>query len=486
MHAHAKDTRARHYERRTPERSVTYQVLQEHWETFRDRTEHPIPKFVKAEVEAYLRCGILAHGFVRTACEDCGHEELVAFSCKRRGFCGSCIGRRMSETSMHLVDEVLPEVPVRQWVSSFSWQLRYLMGYDRALASEILNAVAQTVRDRIAWRIKHERKLASVEEVETGCVMFVQRFDSALRLNVHAHTLVLDGGYVWVDEKLVFHKLGDDDDSVTQADVEWVAKRAWQRIEVILRKHGRDIDDVDPVAEQEPFLAEVYGHAISGRGTTKVLDEADETSPSGKALLAQVGGINVHAERVIDGRDRPQLERLCRYAMRPPIAQKRLELLPDGRVYYEMKRAWKDGTVSLVFEPLEFIRRLCAFVPPPYSHMVRYFGILAPHALFRDLVVPKRPLVSGQQLSLFSSRDLPSTEATETSRIAWALLLKRVFKIDVTVCRQCSGDVRVLEAVTEKEEIRCQLMMMGLPVDPPELHPPRAPPQRRFEFDDAC
>ncbi len=93
---------------------------------------------------------------------------------------------------------------------------------------------------------------------------------------------------------------------MTEDDVEWVATRAWQRIEVILRKHGRDIDDVDPVSEQEPFLAEVYAHAISGRGTTKVLDDVDETSSHGKALVAQVGGINVHAERVIDGRDRPR------------------------------------------------------------------------------------------------------------------------------------------------------------------------------------
>ncbi len=148
--------------------------------------------------------------------------------------------------------------------------------------------------------------------------------------------------------------------------------------------------------------------------------------------------------------------------MRPPIAQKRLELLPSGRVYYEMKRAWKDGTVPLVFEPLEFIRRPCAFVPPPYFHMVRYFGILAPHALFRHVVVPKRPLVSGQQLPLFPHRELPLSDAAkQTSRIAWALLLKRVFKIDVSLCRECGGDVRVLESVSEKEDIERKLLQMA-------------------------
>lgn len=48
----------------------------------------------------------------------------VAFSCKRTGFCPSCT-RRMSDSAAHLVDEVLPDVPIRQWVcavlaSSFS------------------------------------------------------------------------------------------------------------------------------------------------------------------------------------------------------------------------------------------------------------------------------------------------------------------------------------------------------------------------------
>ena len=113
--------------------------------------------------------------------------------------------------------------------------------------------------------------------------------------------------------------------------------------------------------------------------------------------------------------------------------------------------------------------------------------MLAPHALFRVLVVPKRPLVPGQQLALFSERDLPLSDAAkQTSRIAWALLLKRVFKIDVATCRQCGGDVRVLESVSEKEDIERKLLQMGLPVDPPELHPARAPPQGRFVFDDVC
>ena len=53
----------------------------------RDRT---LPRFARREFDAFLRCGVLAHGFCRVHCARCGKDELVAFSCKRRGFCPSC------------------------------------------------------------------------------------------------------------------------------------------------------------------------------------------------------------------------------------------------------------------------------------------------------------------------------------------------------------------------------------------------------------
>ncbi|WP_106389769.1 transposase zinc-binding domain-containing protein [Enhygromyxa salina] len=109
------------YERRQPEQTLLYQVVAQHWPSFRARAEQAggLPEFVVDEFEAYLRCGILEHGLAHLACRRCGSSMVVGFSCKRRGFCPSCLGRRMSDIAAHLVDEVLPEVPVRQ-----SWQSR--------------------------------------------------------------------------------------------------------------------------------------------------------------------------------------------------------------------------------------------------------------------------------------------------------------------------------------------------------------------------
>ncbi|PRQ06849.1 transposase zinc-binding domain-containing protein [Enhygromyxa salina] len=130
------------YQRRRPDETRLYQLIEEHWPTFLERAEQAggLPDFIVEEFEAYLRCGMLEHGLAHFVCRQCGESLVVAFSCKRRGLCPSCLGRRMSDVAAHLIDEVFPEVPVRQWVCSLPWRLRYAMGYDRKLCADVLDA----------------------------------------------------------------------------------------------------------------------------------------------------------------------------------------------------------------------------------------------------------------------------------------------------------------------------------------------------------
>ncbi len=100
-----------------------------------------MPDYVQQEFAAYLKCGRLEHGFLRVRCESCHAEHLVAFSCKRRGFCPSCGARRMAESAALLVDEVFPEQPVRQWVLSVPYPLRFLF----ASRPDIMGAVLAIV-----------------------------------------------------------------------------------------------------------------------------------------------------------------------------------------------------------------------------------------------------------------------------------------------------------------------------------------------------
>jgi ribosomal protein S27E len=114
---------------------LLYQVVERHYPAFvaaLGARGGMLPGYVEEEFAAYLKCGRLEHGFLRVRCTDCNAEGLVAFSCKRRGFCPSCAARRMVETAVLLVDEVLPREPVRQWVLSVPFPLRYLFATDPA------------------------------------------------------------------------------------------------------------------------------------------------------------------------------------------------------------------------------------------------------------------------------------------------------------------------------------------------------------------
>jgi transposase-like zinc-binding protein/putative transposase len=169
-----------------------------------------LPRFVEAEFERYLACGILAHGFTRVRCVGCGDELLVAFSCKRRGFCPSCTTRRMHDTAARLVDRVLPRVPVRQWVLSLPRWARWLLARDPRLADQTLEVALRAIFGslrRRAWR-------EGVRDARAGGVTFVQRFGGALNLNVHFHCVVPDGVFAREESTVRFVPLGAPDEEV--------------------------------------------------------------------------------------------------------------------------------------------------------------------------------------------------------------------------------------------------------------------------------
>lgn len=268
------------YARHQPEETVLYQTVAEHWPAFRERAEEAggLPKFIVRELEDYLRCGLLEHGCLHLECRSCGYSQLVPLSCKRRGFCPSCLGRRIADTALHLEQNVLPAVPVRHWICSLPWGLRALLGYDRQLCSEVAAAFVTELSRSLRRRAKRELGLDSVADAHTGAVAAVQRTDSALRLNVHFHVLALDGVYVRERERqesdddiddapLVFHPLP----TPTRAEV---ARRTAERIEKILHAHGRSLDpemaDDEPpeLCLDEPGLAACYAAAAQGVSVT--------------------------------------------------------------------------------------------------------------------------------------------------------------------------------------------------------------------------
>jgi ribosomal protein S27E len=136
------------YERHRPAETLLYRIVAKHYPDLLTQLAaegRTLPRYVVREFEDYLKCGRLEHGFLRVRCADCRAEKLVAFSCKRRGFCPSCGAKRMVESAALLVDEVLPEAPMRQWVPSVPFSLRFLFARDPIAMGEALGIVYRAI-----------------------------------------------------------------------------------------------------------------------------------------------------------------------------------------------------------------------------------------------------------------------------------------------------------------------------------------------------
>ena len=221
------------YERRRPEESALYRIVAQHLPAFMERVDElgGLPAFVTAEFDKYLRCGLLEHGCLHLECRHCDDSKLVAFSCKGRSFCPSCCRRRMLDTSVHLEQNVFPEVPIRHWICSLPWGLRSLLGYDSGRCAKVMATFVRELSRSLKKRAKKLLSLRSMNLAQTGAVCAVQRTDSALRLNVHSHVLALDGVYVRdADGQLRFYALP----TPTAAEVAEVASRTASRIDILL------------------------------------------------------------------------------------------------------------------------------------------------------------------------------------------------------------------------------------------------------------
>ena len=466
------------YERHRPEETVLYKIVQENLETFlrlvQEECGRPLPDFVAKEFRDYLKGGILAHGFLRLQCTGCSQEHLVAYSCKRRGFCPSCGGRRMSESAMHLVDEVLPVKPLRQWVTSFPIQIRLLLAIRPKILSEVLSIVTSTISQHLCKKAGFKKS-----QGKTGTVTLIQRFGGSLNLNIHMHQLYIDGVYELDDggKPSEFHLTK----APTLTELADVLNKIIRRTVKLLEKRGLIVKDEEDHLQldlsEDDALARLQAGAATYRFTIgpnkgkkaltlKTAAESDHKAKNG--LVANNSGFSLHAGVAIAGSDREKIEKLCRYIARPAVALERLHLGANGQVIYTLKKPYDDGTTAISMSPMELMERLASLVPRPKVHLTRFAGVFAPHYKYRAMVVPKPP----------QQPELPAPGATKPSkaRISRARLLKRVFGIDVETCHLCSAPMKIIAAIDDPAVIKKILSHLGLPTAPPTLWPARGPP----------
>jgi hypothetical protein len=495
LRPHAGPAPRRRYERRRPEKTPLHKIISENlasWLEWRDVAERPVPGYVEEELRGYLECGILCFGFGRALCTGCGQGFVIAFSCKGRGVCPSCIGRHMAQTAAHLVDHVIPPVPVRQWVISVPKRLRGFLA-DRPAAVAALTRIFIEEIERLlgaAAGVTSDASGPAAARPRLGAVSFLHRFGSALNHHMHLHVCATEGVFVPAA-----------DGAGCDASPAFLP--------------ARPINQADLAALTE----RVRRRVIHWFRLTRLLD----TAAAADMLTWENSGFSVDASvriTLID-RDVPSyfrsLEHLLRYCARPPFALERLSVSrgADGqiaRIRYVLPRHkaanWvgpsrsrkstrpgANGVVEL--SPFEFLDRLADLVPPPRKHRHRYHGVFAPNHKLRRAVtalalgnVGKRGdaaaggyAVGGHTAGEHATGGCcdanhanQKPRSHDTSRIAWAKLMARVGEEFPLACPTCGGDIRLIAFITDPGPIRKILTHLGEPLEPPPLSPARGPP----------
>jgi len=319
--------------------------------------------------------------------------------------------------------------------------------------------------------------------MQPGSVTFIQRFGSAINLNLHFHCVFLEGVYLDRTEAGLTPRFVTGGPP-TDADIAAVITKISHRVMRKLRQLGyleAGLDatvatDYDPLRDDAPELARTMAASVQqriafGERTGQQVrrigagfgSEGERPLLSG-ALCASVHGFSLHANTQVPAHRRDQLERLIRYTARGAVSLERLEQDANGDLVYTFTHPWSDGTTGIRLSPVELLEKLAALVPLPRVHLVRYGGCLASHSHLRGAIIPT-PRQQGID-----------EEATDTgsTRWTWARLLKRVFALDMARCPWCQrGALRIIAAITHGEVIRKILQHLKLSADPPPIAPAR-------------
>ena len=245
-----------------------------------------------------------ASHFGRALCTGCGQGFVIAFSCKGRGVCPSCNGRHMAQTAAHLVDHVIPPVPVRQWVISVPKRLRCFLA-NRPEAVAALTKIFLAEIERLlsaAAGVTIDAAAPAAARPRLGAISFLHRFGSALNHHVHLHVCATDGVFVpTVGAPPAFLPARP----ITQADLAALTEKVRRRVVRWFRMQRL----IDADAASDMLRWENSGFSVDA---------------SVRITLFRLQ-LRVYSQ---------PLEHLLRYCARPPFALERLSVMrgEDGRI----------------------------------------------------------------------------------------------------------------------------------------------------------
>jgi len=430
------------YRPRRPRASPLWQIVHHAWDEFiahyearHRRTHGPLRKDALAVVDQFYRCGDLAAGFTRLQCPDCGHEKLLAFTCKSRHFCPSCHQRRVRALGDWIAHDVCFEVPHRQFVFTMPRPLRGIFRKRRKLLDHLFRVSIECLRDWMRTRL-------DLPDGQLGAVAAVQTFGDYLNFHPHLHVLAATG---LVDRDGRFHLM--------------------------------PVESIEPLSElfRHRFIeALLRGKLISEKKARQLLG----WTHSGFSLDAGEKPVAAHD---VDGR-----RRLAEYLLRAPFSLEKITWNETSRkVIYRSKRSWHTKKNFQIFEVTDFLAAAVEHIPPKGQQTVRYYGLYSnkrrgmdartgqPRPTMREAARAK-PAESGSA-TLFVLPP-PEPKSARALRPLWRDLIQKIWGEDPMICPCCKGTMKTVGTMIRRDEVEFFLRLHGLWVGVLALPPPPRPP----------
>ncbi|MBI1990234.1 MAG: transposase zinc-binding domain-containing protein [Betaproteobacteria bacterium] len=381
----------------------------------------------------FIACGDPHHGFARIYCDACGHDYLLAFSCKTRYFCPSCHQKRVLLYGEWVEENVLAPVPHRQYVFTLPRLVRHIFARRRIWLGELC---------RIAERLLSHSYAEALPRGRPALILFVQTFGDLINFNPHLHVLAADGAFL--------------------PDGRFVA--------------------LPPVPGS--LLAEGFRRAVLG---FLVKNEALSEELRSRMLAWRHGGFSAHNEVRVVADDAEGRKKLAGYMLRAPMCLEKMTYdAATGTVIYRSKMHAGLKRNFQVMPGAAWLELLCKHIPDRYEHLVRYVGRYSNRARGERA----KKVFTQARAALAVPGEEPVSESAARAKTAWARLIRKVYEADPLECPKCKGPMRVIALIDDSGVIRRILEHLGLwtplpserspPVDPASWPPYASLPLTRF------
>ena len=274
--------------------------------------------------ERFETCGDYTKGIARIQCSnpECRLEYFRPFSCKGFYLCPSCSQKRTLLFAEYLDEQLLLELPHRQFVFSIPKALRIYFRHDQKLFASVSSLIFCLIR-------QFYRLAAGSPLLKTAAAVAFQPFGDFLRANAHWHAIVLENGFD-NDGRFLFLPIHD-----TQK------------------------------------LTEAFRRAVLKLLMSKALITEEFAST---LLCWKNSGFSVNNQVRINGDDHKTRVALAQYIARAPLSMEKLTYMPSqGTVSYTSDFNPAIGDTIKVWDAHDFIAAATLFIPPQGVRCIRYY-----------------------------------------------------------------------------------------------------------------